>query len=345
MAKYKKGDLNRDGVVDEADKDLEQFDDNKNQRLNTKEWIEYRKSLLPEQTRVLSSLTLEAIETDSGLYTILKEWATDPTNPDTNDLLDRIENSDFAKEYATDSARIAWNLEFNTTPEEWEQEMKGARAAVQAEATRLGIQLTDQQLEGMARAWKYEGWQFNEDAMRQALLKGVDKSPWVEAAIGAGTMDYTAGLLGDTVADLRNTAYMNGIDYDDLWFQEAAQSVVGGSSTADDWKRDIREKAAGYFPAFAKQIEAGMDVRALASPYMQRMNRLWDMPMDSISLDDPTLMAAMSGQNEGGEFKAMNLADFDNMLRQDPRWDNSSNGKNTLLNGINSFLKSGGFKY
>jgi len=216
---------------------------------------------------------------------------------------------------------------------------------VQAEATRLGIQLTDQQLEGMARAWKYEGWQYNEDAMRQALIKGVDKSPWVEAAIGAGTMDYTAGLLGETVSDLRNVAYMNGIDYDDLWFQEAAQSVVGGSSTADDWKRDIRDKAAGYFPAFAKQIEAGMDVRALASPYMQRMNRLWDMPMDSIGLDDPTLMSAMSGQNENGEFKAMNLADFDNMLREDPRWDNSSNGKNTLLNGINSFLKSGGFKY
>jgi len=326
-------------------KDMARFDKNNSGYLSVIEFRKWRESLLPKQREVLSALTLEAIEAVPELQEKFRAWAEDPNQPDVQYLIQDIENSQFAKDYATDSARIAWNLEFNTTPEEWEQEMKGARAKVQAEATRLGIQLTDQQLEGMARAWKYEGWQYNEAAMRDALLKGVDKSPWVEAAIGAGTMDYTAGLLGDTVSDLRNVAYMNGIDYDDLWFQEAAQSVVGGLSTVDDWKRDIREKAAGYFPAFAKQIEAGMDVRALASPYMQRMNRLWDMPMTSIGLDDPTLLMAMSGQNENGEFKAMNLADFDNMLREDPRWDNSSNGKNTLLNGINSFLKSGGFKY
>ena len=326
------------------DKTKEKFDNNESGWLSKIEYRKYRESLAPEQTVILKNLTIEALRKYPGLDEKIEAWMNDPNEPGEEQLAQIIRDSDFFKTYDFDSARNAWKIEFGSPPGEWENEMRGARGRVQDEATRLGVQLSEQELDGFARAWIYEGWNKDPNALRDALISGVEVSPWLDQAV-SGAMDYTAGLLGDTVSDLRNVAYMNGIDYDDLWFQEAAQSVVGGLSTVDDWKRDIREKAAGYFPAFAKQIEAGMDVRALASPYMQRMNRLWDMPMTSIGLDDPTLLMAMSGQNENGEFKAMNLADFDNMLREDPRWDNSSNGKNTLLNGINSFLKSGGFKY
>jgi len=323
------------------DETKKKFDKNNTGRLSDIQYRKYRESLLPAQFKVLSSLALEAILTNPQLKQIISDWAMG--DEDVNYLISEIENSDFAKEYNTDSARRAWFVEFGSEGD-WEQDMLGARGVVQAEATRLGVQLTDQELNGYARAYLYEGWDRNANAMRDALMMGVEKSPWVEQEV-TGTLDYAKGVLGDTAASLRDVAYNNGMQYDESWFEEAAKSVASGLTTAEDWERDIRTQAAGYFPAFAEQINAGMNVRALASPYMQRMNRMWDMPVESIGLDDPTLLMAMGGKNENGEFKAMNLADFDNMLREDPRWDNSSNGKNTLLNGINSFLKSGGFKY
>jgi len=326
------------------------FDRNNSGMLSVIEYRKYRESLAPAQMVILENLTLDALRKipsygdEPSLGEQIEAWINDPLEPSTDVLVQIIKNSKWYETYNFAEARNAWRLEFASDPGEWENEMRGARGVVQAEATRLGVQLTEQQLDGFSRAWIYEGWSKDANALRNALMSGVEESPWVESAI-AGTLDYAKGLMGDTIDSLRDLAYNNGMQYDESWFQEAAKSVASGLSTAEDWEREIRKQAAGYYPAFADQINAGMNVRALASPYMQRMERLWGVPMTTIGLDDPTLLMAMGGKNEGGDFTAMNLSDFDNMLRQDPRWDNSDNGKNTLLNGIDSFLKSGGFKY
>ena len=43
-----------------------------------------------------------------------------------------------------------------------------------------------------------------------------------------------------------------------------------------------------------------------------------------------------AGRNVGME-------DFENLLRQDPRWETTKNGMNTLMNTVTSFSKSWGF--
>ena len=95
------------------------------------------------------------------------------------------------------------------------------------------------------------------------------------------------------------------------------------------------------FPVYKDKIKAGVSVRELANPYISSMQRVLERA--NVDLDDPWLTKALNDVDDKGNPRAMNVYDFETSLRKSPEWQNTTNGKNTLLNSGTNFLKDLGF--
>lgn len=219
-------------------------------------------------------------------------------------------------------ARTAWAAE-QMGGADWEAQKENARLQVQQAARTMGRTLTPTELDTYARRFLYEGWG---QSSRGALLAKA-LSEGLQAAAPGQFMEGGAGDLQET---LMAEARKNGLRFNESFYQSAAKSVASGLRTAEDFRRDIREQAAGKWPIFAEQIRGGMDAQDLASGYIETMAQEFEIDPDSIDLNDPYIMQALGGYDDKGQPKAMSLWDFQRKLRKDPRWMNTSKAQNEV---------------
>lgn len=139
---------------------------------------------------------------------------------------------------------------------------------------------------------------------------------------------------------LRQFAAMNGLQYSDDWYKAQVKGVVTGQQDYDSLLHDLRVRdVAGAFPGWAKQIEAGQSVASLASPYVASMQRILGANAD---LFDPTIRRAMQSQGGDGQPTTMPMWQFEQQLRNDPRWAKSDDAKNGLGGEAQSILNTFG---
>ena len=235
-----------------------------------------------------------------------------------------IQNSEWYRTNAED-ARIAWAQE-NVGGADWQTTLQDAKTQVTAAAVQMGSDLSPQEADALARRFVYGGW--GKSGREGYLSKALsEKITYLPDARGETRMVGAAGNLAD---DLRKTAFANGVNYSDNWYQSAAQSVAGGLTNADDWNRDIRSQAASLWPIYADKINAGMNVYDLASPYINTMAQEFERSPDQITLDNPYIRSAVTGMNDKGDPAPTGLWDFQKKLRQDPRWENTAKAQNEV---------------
>ena len=241
-----------------------------------------------------------------------------------------VQNSNWYREN-NQYFRKAWAAEHfgmtsGTPSADWQDTMKQARSAVQAYASQMGSNLTPDELDAYARRYVYEGWgeSGRQNLMNQALSEKISYLP-----DGRGITSLE-GAAGDTTDQLKQLAMANGVSYSDNWYLSAAKSVAGGLKTAKDFERDIREQAAGLMPVYGEKIMGGMNAYDLASPYIRTMAEEFGMSPGEITLNDPYIRQALTGIDDKGNPKSMNLWDFQQKLRQDPRWENTAKAQNEI---------------
>jgi hypothetical protein len=132
------------------------------------------------------------------------------------------------------------------------------------------------------------------------------------------------------MSQLRNTASANGLQFDDNYYQSAAKAVASGLSTLEDAEMDIRQQAAGLWPTYSEKIMAGYNVRDLASGYIYTMANELELDPQSISINDSYIRQALTGMDEQGNPKAETLWQFQQRLRNDPRWMNTNKAQNQV---------------
>ena len=102
------------------------------------------------------------------------------------------------------------------------------------------------------------------------------------------------GPSGKYFVALKNLAYDNGIKIADADATAYANKIVAGQVDENTVYNTIRESAASAFPALADKIKAGLDLKSLASPYIQSMSDILEIPNTSIDLFDPEIRGAMA---------------------------------------------------
>lgn len=214
---------------------------------------------------------------------------------------------------------------------DWQTSKQNAKAIVDQAAIRMGADLDRATRDALALRYIYEGWG-----------NGV-RAEFLDREL-AKYLNESKGANATSIEALKAEARNYGVSFSDDWFKNASKSMLAGRSVLDTWQAEIRNAAKEQYSVVAKQIEEGQSTRAALSPYLRSMAGLLEVDVESISLDDPTFAKVyQSQQNPDGSPKLMSVYDFQKAIRNDPRWESTANGRQTLMDSMYKFARSLGF--
>lgn len=246
----------------------------------------------------------------------------------------KLRNTKWWKTHSKDERE--WLLQLKADPATAKQEMSQAKVKTKQLANQMGMVMT------------------------KDIQKYLDKAAYNMAALGwdEGQLRYYLGQYvsfkgetlqgegGETINEMREYAYSMGVQLGDSWYTDRARNVLRGVATIQDYKSEIMNKAKAAFPQWTKQIEAGQSVADIASPYMQSMAQILELPSGSVNLFDSTIKKALNYKNPSTlQNEAKPLWQFENELRSDPRWKKTKNAQDSLFQVGHQVLADFGFKY
>lgn len=171
----------------------------------------------------------------------------------------------------------------------------------------------------------------DDDALKR-ILSGMltTNKGWYTGSAGAFQTQFDQ-ILGDYGVSVSNATVGN-------WIKQA---VLGGQ-TADSVKDMVQQLAESKYPSLAKRINGGETVRQIADPYIQSYGKLLEVAPDNIKLDDPLIQHALVSKDEKGQPTTQTLYDFENTLRNDPRWSKTQNAQDLMSTTANQILSTMG---
>lgn len=216
------------------------------------------------------------------------------------------------------------------------QDLKAAFIQVRQLANQMGMVETASLLKKM-NTWAYnivaKGW--SESQLRYELGKYV--------SFGG---DNWQGEGGEAIEALHSYAYSMGIKMNDKFYTDGARNIIRGVAKQQDYEDKIRKQAKATYSQWSKQIDAGQTVADLASPYMQSMAQILELPNGSVNLFDNTIKKALQYKNTTtGKSEVKALWQFENELRNDPRWKKTKNAQDSMMQVAHQVLADFGFKY
>lgn len=217
-------------------------------------------------------------------------------------------------------------IQRKTDPRTWEANLNQARAAIRDMAVSLGAQISESTLKRIATNVLNFGWN---DAQIRDTLAG---------AIKMGAQDTYGGQAAVNAEQLRQLAYNNGVRLGDKQLRDWLVRIGAGEDIAG-FEDYVRNMAKGTFPGYDQQIDAGMNVRDIADPYIQQMAHTLELSPDSIDLFDPTIRKVLQAQNQQGQIVQKPMWEFERDLKSDRRWLNTQNAKDELTGSTAALLR------
>jgi hypothetical protein len=221
-------------------------------------------------------------------------------------------------------------------PATGKQEMSQAYVKVRQLANSMGMRETPGNKKRL-NTWAYnvvaKGW--TDAQLRNEIGKYVYFSD-----------DTWQGEGGEVQEKLRAYAYSMGVTMSSQWYADKTRNVIRGIAAQQDYEDEIRRQAKAQYSYWGKQIDAGQTVADLASPYFESMANILELPSGSINAFDPLIKKALQYKDPNtGKGAVKPLWQFENELRNDPRWTKTNNAQNSLMQTAHQVLADFGVKY
>lgn len=141
----------------------------------------------------------------------------------------------------------------------------------------------------------------------------------------------TAGNAAAVETQIEAMAYNMGVDVSNQQMQDWISGVLSGKYTQATLEDYIRDMGKSKYQGMAGLIDAGMNVRQIASPYLQSYANTLEVNPDTIDLNDPTIARALQGSpNSQGQVETQSLWQFEKSLKKDPRWLKTTNAHKSM---------------
>jgi hypothetical protein len=229
------------------------------------------------------------------------------------------------------SSTYRTNLATKTSdPQSYTRSLNQTIASLQDEAKKAGAVLSTSQLEKLADHALLYGYS---DAQIQNSL-----GSYVKMSNG----QYT-GEAGTNAQQLQQSAWRNGVKLSDSSLQSWVRKIETGNATTDDYATYVRNQAKTLAPGLSDQLKTGQDLYDLASPYLSSMSSTLELNQGDLDLFDPTIRKALNSTGADGKPATMSLGDFEQSLRNDPRWMRTKNAQDSFSQTAHSILSSFGF--
>ena len=175
---------------------------------------------------------------------------------------------------------------------------------------------------------------FLEEKIKEQLARGMQE---------INTLNIPEGPSGKFFVQIKNLAFDNGIKVADDVATSYANNIVAGKLDENTVYNTIRESAASAFPALADKIKAGIDLKNLASPYIQSMSDILEIPNTAIDLFDPQIRSAMAFTLPDGKIGTKSIYNFEKELRKDDRWQYTNKAREQAASVATTVLRDFGF--
>ena len=240
-------------------------------------------------------------------------------------------NTSWYKQHS--ASQRAWIAEGYTDPSTQKAQLNSQIASVQAMAAKFGANLSTAQLRMLATDYLANGW--NSDNLQRAMSGYIKYD--ANGALG--------GSSGDDEMTLRSLASENGVNISNNWILSVAQHIANDATSIEDAEGYIRQQAEKLFPSYSKEIAAGQNMSDLAAPYVQDYEKILEVGPGQTNLFDPTMVKALQYKDNTGQNTTMPLWQFDQTLRNDPRWGKTQNAQDTTMGVGRQILQSFGFSF
>ena len=261
----------------------------------------------------------------SGVFTRNYTSNNIPADSTLKDTINKV----FQKYYGRDASQT----ELATYKPQLEDKYKsksGASKSVVKETYKNGV-LTDTQY---LTADNEDPSIFLENTIKSQLAAGVQE---------LNELDIPEGPSGKYFVEIKNLAFNNGIKLADDDATTYANKIVAGQLDEDTVYNTIRESAASAFPSLADKIKAGIDLKTLASPYIQSMSDILEIPNTAIDLFDSQIRSAMAYTLPDGKVGTKSIYDFEKQLRKDDRWQYTNKAREQAASVATTVLRDFGF--
>lgn len=156
-----------------------------------------------------------------------------------------------------------------------------------------------------------------------------------------GSGNFT-GAAGAAQAQIDQLVADYGVSVSQTWKTQAVRDAVLGVDSIDGIKQRVETLAASKYVALADRIKAGESVRQIADPYLQSYGKLLEVNDENLNLDDPLIQKALQSKDKDGKPATQTLYDFEQTLRNDPRWAKTQNAQNTMSSTASAILRQFG---
>lgn len=244
-----------------------------------------------------------------------------------------------------------WLEEQARDPSTAARQVQQATLKIQQEATQMGISLDTNRVAQMARDSLMFGW--NDQELKNAIGSELQYA-------GPGSAQGQAGSFD---SQIRQTANDYGMTVSDGTVGQWVKALEQGSWTMDNVTSQLKDWAMSKYPGLNQQLSQGMTVRQAADPYVQSYSQILEVAPGAVQLTDPLIQKALQGSSPQGQPKSgstglsgasngpsssappagpQSLYDFENTLRQDPRWLQTQNAHQQMTNAGMGILKDWG---
>lgn len=218
-----------------------------------------------------------------------------------------------------------------TDPATYEANLQATTVLVQQTAAKIGASIPPKKLKSIAE---------------KALATNMDEAAL--ANVLGGYVKFVGGTLkgeaGQYENSIKSYAASQGVTLDDQSIKNQAALIARKLATEEDFKNQIAQQAISSYPGYKQQIEAGQTMQDIANPYIQIMAQQLEVNPASIKLTDPLIRNALNGVNQDGKPTGMDQTTFMQRVRNDPRWTQTSNAQNDVMNVGLNVLKSLGLR-
>lgn len=221
-----------------------------------------------------------------------------------------------------------------TKPGEFISQQNEMIGRVRRVAGQMGVSLSEGQkgtLAQIVRSAMQNGW--SDEELRSQV--GAHWHMWRGHEAG--------GDAGATSQKLREVYANYGIPFTGDSIARATQLILMGRTTIDTYVGHAMAAAKSRYAALAPQIDKGMTVKEIASPYVGTMASTLEMPEGQIGLNDTSIQRALTARDDKGQPTVQPLWAFERQLKEDPRWNKTKNAANAAFDTLRKISSDWGF--
>jgi hypothetical protein len=235
----------------------------------------------------------------------------------------------------SDTARALVNAQA-TDPSTYNQNLANATQLIKLKAFQLGRTMDD----GLANQLALRTLTENASWDDQRLTMLVSDS----TKVGRGDSGAYGGQAANIAGHMQQLAENYGVAYTGQWMDLWIGLVQSGRESLDSWESVMKARAKAAYPQFATQIDSGMTVRDIADPYVSTYAQILEVPETQVTLKDPMIKKALQQTGEDGTTRtSMPLWQFEQQLKNDPRYDNTKQAKSDAFDMLDTIGRDWGF--